>query len=72
MIYIKALTIEERAVWGTCPVCGARQGRPCKLTAGIQISPNNEFGEFGTHPARLYNAPKTAAIEDKAGVKANG
>lgn len=49
IIELRKLTIEERAVWGTCPVCGNPHGKPC--ASGM------------THSARLVNAPQVAAVE---------
>ena len=65
MIYIQKLGYEERAVWGLCPVCGAAPGQPCSPIMGIPIAP--EFGAIGTHAARLFNAPKEAAINNDQG-----
>ena len=49
VIELRKLTIEERAVWGVCPVCEKKQGEPC--ASGM------------THAARLVNAPRVAAVE---------
>ena len=71
-IYIKSLTIDERATWGTCPVCEAQHGEPCDMTAGIALGAPEELGNLGTHAARLWNAPKRAAISDDTGGNKDG
>ncbi len=65
-IYIKTLTIDERAIWGDCPVCGAKHGEPCDPTQGVSLGVSAEFAETGpcAHAARLLNAPQRAAIAD--------
>lgn len=60
MIKLTELTIEERAVHGTCPVCMAEHGRLCRVP--IKTWEECEFS--GTHIARLVNAPLIAAIEE--------
>jgi len=52
MITLRELTIEERATWGTCPVCKAEHLERCDCD--------------GAHIARLVNAPQfvTTDIED--------
>ncbi len=55
-IIFKKLTMEERAVWGTCPVCEAPEGVACGLLAGLE-----DGEEDGTHVARLVNAPAYGA-----------
>ena len=64
MIYLKRLTTDERALFGTCPVCKAPDGEACTLSMDdFEDYPLGDLG-FGAHAARLYNAPKTAAIDD--------
>jgi hypothetical protein len=69
-IYIKQLTYEERATWGTCPVCEAQHGKQCEAApADIDYFQfDGAFSGFGAHAARLYNAPHAAAISDESGV----
>lgn len=55
-ITIKKLTIEERKIWGKCPVCDSPHGKSCKPTSA-DIEP-------GVHVARLVNAPVIAAIRE--------
>lgn len=50
MITLRELTIEERATWGTCPVCKAEHLERCDCD--------------GAHIARLVNAPQFVATED--------
>ena len=52
---------EERATWGTCPICEAEQGEWCRAEAGVHIGVRvdgrrMQTGE-GAHLARLRNAP---------------
>ena len=51
-------TFEERATWGTCPVCKAAPGEWCDSAVGIPlgISPSGTLRE-GAHLGRLANAP---------------
>ncbi len=66
MITITDLTIEERALWGVCPVCGAEHGQLCvPLTKDGKPSKLFEYGTGDTHIARLVNAPHTAAINTR-------
>lgn len=37
MIPDRETTWEERATWGTCPVCKAEHGTPCNPSVGIQL-----------------------------------
>jgi hypothetical protein len=63
---IRDLTYEERATWGTCPVCGAADGVPCDGYVGIPLgrTATGEPPKDGVHLGRLQNAPR--AIETKA------
>jgi hypothetical protein len=70
-IYIKQLTYEERAVYGTCPVCGAKKRMPCDMMQGIPLNIQaysakpagpDEFSDVGTHVARLINAPTQITV----------
>lgn len=62
MIELRKLTYDERAVWGVCPVCGAKPGKPCiKMTTDWK--PSKLLQAKGAHMARLVNAPETAAQE---------
>lgn len=62
--YIKKLDIEARSVWGECPACGAKPGEPCDMSQGIPLSVSVSSTDTGTHAARLFNAPQTAAVID--------
>ena len=65
MIYIKRLSYEERATWATCPICEAIHGEPCAVLAADEDGYyQSELGP-GAHIARLVNAPKTAAVNNK-------
>jgi hypothetical protein len=55
LLYIKRLTYEERATWGTCPVCGATAGITCTSEPNAAVC--IEFESLGTHAARMINAP---------------
>lgn len=52
---IKTLTYNERATWGTCPVCKAQHGEPCDGAAGM--FPTTQKVEGAVHYGRLSNAP---------------
>ena len=70
MIDIVELTVEERAVWGTCPVCFAQPGESCHIVCpagdcpicGAKAEYPCQNKVIGTCIARLVNAPHTAAI----------
>jgi hypothetical protein len=53
----RQLTYDERAVWGTCPICGAEMGQPCDGSIGYYVGclPNKSQG--GAHMGRLQAAP---------------
>lgn len=55
----RELTYHERAVWGTCSVCGAPHGKACNPDVGIPLGRNvlGESPREGAHLARLNNAP---------------
>jgi hypothetical protein len=63
-IYLKALSWEERAIYGICPVCRSKQGEPCKQDVDGEMITllDPKIGE-GAHIARLINAPQELAIE---------
>jgi hypothetical protein len=65
-IYIQQLTYEDRAVYGTCPVCSAQPGEPCDMSQGIPLDVPTELSDTGTHTARLINAPTQAAISTES------
>lgn len=56
----RELTYHERAVYGTCPVCGAGHGNPCNPDMGIPLgfNINGERARAGAHLGRLNNAPR--------------
>lgn len=66
LTYIETLTYEERAVSGTCPICGAEPGQPCDFSQGVPLGVSAEFAEAGAHTARLVNAPTQLAIVREA------
>ena len=55
----RELTYEERATWGECPVCHAKQGEWCSGAYGIALG-RTVYGvlpEQGAHLGRLQRAP---------------
>lgn len=57
----RELTYKERAVWGTCPICGAEPGKSCRVDVGMPIL--NDRGTVvregeGVHLGRIQNAPR--------------
>ena len=56
---VRELTYEERATWGTCPVCGAEDGQPCDGHVGLAmgLNVNGEPPKDGVHLGRLQRAP---------------
>lgn len=58
------LTYEERAVFGTCPACGAKHGEPCDGRVGIPVgrTVSGEPPAEGAHLGRLMNAPRWKAV----------
>jgi hypothetical protein len=73
MIAYRRATYDERRVFGTCPVCQAVQGEPCKFMCphfgpcGICGTPDKGpclLDEPGTHIARLINAPNFIVISE--------
>jgi hypothetical protein len=54
-------TFEERATWGTCPICQAQPGEWCHADSGLQLGSPAGGGRMqdgdGAHLARLQNAP---------------
>lgn len=56
---IRELTYDERATWGTCPVCAAEHGKFCNSSIGIPLgrNVNGDIPERGVHLVRLQNAP---------------
>jgi hypothetical protein len=52
---IHDLTYDQRAVWGTCPVCRAKHGELCRLYA--------EGAHKWTHSERIQQAPQRVRIE---------
>jgi hypothetical protein len=55
----RELTVEERFVWGSCPVCGAGHGKKCHSEVGFALGVNVNGGRptEGVHLARLKLAP---------------
>lgn len=56
---IRELTYEDRATWGTCPVCAAHHGEYCNSSVGIPLGRNihGEPAKEGAHLGRLQQAP---------------
>lgn len=54
-------TYEERATWGTCPVCQAGPGQWCHAEVGVQLGRTVSGAPLqtgkGAHLARLKLAP---------------
>jgi hypothetical protein len=63
---IRDLTVDERMVWGDCPVCHAKDGQPCLAEVGIQIGQKADGSPIktgeGAHVSRLLNAPRQVGI----------
>lgn len=53
----RELTYHERAVWGTCSVCGAEHGKACDPDVGIPLVADVNGDRPRAHLARLNNAP---------------
>ena len=62
---IHNLTYDERAAWGTCPVCRAEHGERCSSAFGIPLGQSAAGGppENGVHLGRLQAAPWRVRIE---------
>ncbi len=64
MMNVRELKFEERAKWGTCPVCGAEHGQSCDRSIGNPsvavddsiIGPRAGL-LTGAHYGRLSRAP---------------
>jgi len=52
---IHELSYEERATWGTCPICDAKHGEKCNGDFGIQLGSARPVD--GVHLGRLIDAP---------------
>lgn len=61
---VRELTYEERATWGTCPVCSAPHGEFCNSNVGFSLgrNVNGEIPPNGVHLGRLQNAPLKAQL----------
>lgn len=59
-------TIEERQVWGTCPVCKAGPGEWCHAEVGVQLGIRADGQRMqtgdGAHLARLRTAPMRVKV----------
>jgi hypothetical protein len=64
MIRQRELTFDERATWGECPVCNARDGVPCNGFVGIALgrNVNGDPAPGGVHLGRLTRAPRAIQI----------
>lgn len=56
---VREATYEERATWGTCPVCQAGPGQRCDPNVGFAIgyTVTGEPPQDGVHIGRLQGAP---------------
>jgi hypothetical protein len=54
------LTFEERAKWGECPACGAKDGEACDANIGFPLGklPSGDSPKEGVHLGRINNAPR--------------
>jgi len=59
----RELTFDERALWGTCPVCKAGPGTWCDLNVGILAALNMCQETRGAHLGRLQAAPLRVRVE---------
>ena len=50
------LTYDQRAIWGTCPVCRAPHGERCSPTDELEA-------HRWTHGVRIQKAPQRVRIE---------
>ena len=57
-------TQEERMTWGTCPVCDAKHGEPCRPEMGFPLGLNilGERPSEGAHMGRLQAAPRRVRL----------
>lgn len=55
----RELSFEERATWGECPACHAKDGQPCDPSVGIAVGQNiyGQPPQEGAHLGRLQAAP---------------
>lgn len=55
---IKELTFEERATWGECPICHAKDGEKCNPDEGFFATLSvAKVPLGGAHLGRLQKAP---------------
>jgi len=54
------LTYDERATWGTCPICNATPGQWCDGEIGLRFG--GQIPHHGVHIARLQAAPTKRVI----------
>lgn len=60
---VRELTFDERAVWGTCPVCKAGPGTRCDWSVGILAALYMHQNPRGAHLGRLQAAPLRVRVE---------
>lgn len=57
----RELTLDDRARWGDCPVCQAKDGEYCHADVGVQMGQHVDGSRMkdgeGAHLARLQKAP---------------
>lgn len=57
----RELSFEERATWGECPACHAKDGEKCNPGVGIPVGENS--GPLIAHLGRLAAAPRRVRLE---------
>lgn len=55
----RELSFEERATWGECPTCHAKDGEKCNPNVGIPLglTVGGRLPDPGAHLGRLQAAP---------------
>lgn len=57
----RELSLQERFVWGECPICHAPDGEPCSADVGLQFGVRVDGQRMkdgdGAHMGRLQLAP---------------
>ena len=67
-IPIRELSYDERATWGTCPVCSSPHGEWCNGDIGIPMGRNINGGipDKVVHMGRLQAAPLKVRLQPVA------
>ena len=76
MTRTRPATFEERATWGTCPVCGVHEGEFCDsgyspgadvIAVTVLTDDGNGYlssrGDTWCHPERFNNSPTHVKLE---------